>query len=278
MKKWIYNTLIVIFALVFLGSAGYLAYYFINSRIQEQSYNELSQIMESNTVAPRPTINEESTGPNDSVTEPTLPPLVDAIDPETGKTVQLLPQFKELYERNNDMVGWMTIPGTEINYPVMQTPDQVDYYLKHNFEKESSAHGALYAREVCDINKPSDNITIYGHRMRDGSMFARLDLFMEKSFWESNPYIYFDTLTEQHTYKIMAVFLTTATLGEGFSYHKFVDAQNEAEFDQFVNTCKNLALYDTGVDAQYGDKFITLSTCEYSQANGRLVVVAKRIG
>lgn len=273
MKKWMYTTLICVLAAIFLGSAGYLAYYLINSHIQAKNYNELSNMVDSNTVTPRPTIDE-----NDTVVDAPPPTLVEITDPETGEIVKILPEFKDLYLQNNDMVGWFSIPGTDISYPVMQTPDQPDYYLKKNFQKEYSAHGCLYAREVCDINKPSDNITIYGHRMRDGSMFARLDKFMEKSYWEENPYIYFDTLTELHTYKIMAVFLTTATVGKGFAYHTFVDAANEAEFDSFVDTCKKLALYDTGIDAEFGDKLITLSTCEYSQTHGRLVVVAKRIG
>ena len=88
---------------------------------------------------------------------------------------------------------------------------------------------------------------------------------------------YFDTLTQLHTYKIIAVFKTTATEGKGFSYHTFVNAADQAEYDEYVNTCKELSLYDTGETAQYGDKLITLSTCEYSQSHGRLVVVAKRI-
>lgn len=273
MKKWMYNTLIGVLAAVFLGSAVYLAYYFINSYNQAKDYDALSEIVDSNAVTPRPTILEDGT-----VSESEPPALVEVTDPETGETVLVLPEFKELYVQNNDIVGWMTIPGTEINYPVMQTPNDTDYYLKKNFQKEYSAHGCLYAREVCDVNAPSDNITIYGHRMRDGSMFARLDKFMEKSFFEENSYIYFDTLTQLHTYKILAVFTTTATIGKGFAYHEFVDAKDEAEFNKFVDTCKKLALYDTGVEAQYGDKLITLSTCEYSQTNGRLVVVAKRIG
>ena len=273
MKKWMYNALIIVFAAVFLGSAGYLAYYFINSYKQQGSYDALSEMVNSNIVNPRPSINADSTvTPNDPYQ------LVEAIDPETGEVIMVLPQFKALYEMNNDLVAWLSIPGTDIDYPVMQTPENKDYYLKHNFDKEYSAHGCLYAREDCDINTPSDNITIYGHRMRDGSMFARLDQYMDKSFWETNPYIYFDTLTEMHTYQIIAVFRTTATVDQGFAYHQFVNAENKAAFDAFVKTCKTLALFDTDIDAEYGDKLITLSTCEYSQTNGRLVVVAKRIG
>lgn len=274
MKKWMYNALIILFAAVFLGSAGYLAFYLINSRQEAKNYTSLQAIIDSNTITPRPTVNDD-----DTVTPGETPPkLVEVTDPETGETVSVLPEFAELYAMNNDIVGWLEIPGSEISYPVMQTPDQVDYYLKHNFSKESSNHGCLYVREVCNVTAPSDNLTIYGHRMRDRSMFAQLDKYMEKSYWEEHPYIYFDTLTELHTYKVMAVFLTTATVGEGFAYHEFVDAADEAAFNEFVKTCKDLALYNTGVEAQYGDKFITLSTCEYSQTNGRLVVVAKRLG
>lgn len=273
MKKWMYNALIIIFAAVFLVSAGYLGWYFIDAGRQASRYDELDQLRTQDTT-PRPTIDEET----DIVYEPSDDPvLVEVTDPETGEKVMILSDFAQLYTMNNDIVGWMSIPGTDISYPVMQTPSSVDYYLKRNFDKEYSARGSLYAREACDVFTPSDNITIYGHHMKDGSMFAALDHYMDQAFFEENPHIFFDTLKELHTYKIVAVFKTTATVGEGFAYHHFVNAANEAEFDAFVDRCKDLAFYDTGVDAQYGDKLITLSTCEYTQTNGRLVVVAKRI-
>lgn len=272
MKKWIYNTLIILFLVIFVGSAGYIAYYYINANKEAKTYTNLQNIKQDSAVTPRPT------GDPENPTVPQTPPVyVDVTDPETGETQQVLPEFKELYQLNSDLIGWIEIPGTNINYPVMQTPDRPDYYLDHNFEKESSAHGCIYVREACDVNAPSDNLTIYGHRMRDGSMFAQLHNYQKKSFYQANRYIYFDTLTELHTYEIIAVFTTTATVGKGFAYHKFVNAETKAEFDEFVTTCKDLALYDTGVTAEYGDKLITLSTCEYSQTNGRLVVVAKRL-
>lgn len=281
MKKWIYNVLLGIFAAVFLFSAIYLADYFISSYLEGKEYDNLAGMMDENTVAPRPTVDETpDTQPEETPSETTAPtiPLVDVTDPETGETVQMLPQFQELYTMNNDIVGWIKIPGTDINYPVMQTPDEPNFYLDHNFEKESSKHGAIYARETCDINRPSANITLYGHRMKDRSMFAQLDKYMEESFYKENSYIYFDTLTELHTYKIMSVFLTSATYGKGFPYQRHLDYESEENYLSFIETCQDLALYDTGVTAEPGDKFITLSTCEYSQENGRLVVVAKRIG
>ena len=272
MKKRIYNLLTLLFALVFAVSAGFLIHYYWESYRQQSRYDDLAQLVESATV-PRPT----PTQPDEP--EATQPPqsLVQISDPETGEPIWLLPHFAQLYGLNNHTVGWLSIPGTQIHYPVMQTPKDPNYYLTHNFDRESSSRGCLYAQENCSISTPSDNIILYGHRMRDGSMFARLDAYMDAGFCRDNPYIYFDTLTELHTYQVMAVFLTTATQGEGFSYHTFVEAATPGDFDAFVASCKELSLYDTGVTAQYGDKLITLSTCEYSQDNGRLVMVAKRI-
>ena len=127
------------------------------------------------------------------------------------------------------------------------------------------------------MNKPSDNITMFGHNMKDGSKFACLGAYTSKAAWEKNNLIFFDTLTEYHTYKIFAVFKTSANEGEGFKYHQFVDAANEKEFNDFVSTCKKLSFYDTGITPVYGDKLICLSTCEYTLENGRLVVAAVRI-
>ena len=271
MKKWMYNALIIFFAAVLVVSAGYLAYYFIDGWTQNHRYAELGNLKE--TVTPRPSVPQDDT----VVEEPATQQFTEVTDPETGETVKLLPEFAELYLQNNDIVGWITIPGTDIDYPVMQTPESPDYYLRRSFDKKRSTRGCIYVRETCDVFTPGDNLTIYGHRMKDGSMFAMLHEYMDEDYYRAHPTIIFNTLTEYHTYEIVSVFLTTATVGQGFHYHEFVDAANATEFDVFVGRCKDLALYNTGVDASYGDKLITLSTCEYSQTNGRLVVVAKRI-
>ena len=178
---------------------------------------------------------------------------------------------------NNDLVGWITIPDTKINYPVVQSPDNPDYYLKHTFEGLSSDWGCIYAREQCDVYAPSDNVVLYGHHMKDGSMFAQLDKYKKQSFWEDHQYFTFDTLYERHTYQVIAVFKTSGTAGVGFAYHLFNDAASEEEFNEFMATVHSLQFYDTGLTAEYGDKLLTLSTCEYTQDNGRFVVVAKRV-
>ena len=112
--------------------------------------------------------------------------------------------------------------------------------------------------------------------MNDGSMFAGLMKFKDKSFWEKHKTISFDTLTDRQTYEVIAVFKTVVYTDspESFKYYQFVNAETAEDFTAYVEKCKELSLYDT---AEYGDKLLTLSTCEYSRTNGRLVVVAKLI-
>ena len=185
--------------------------------------------------------------------------------------------FESLFSENSDMVGWIFIEGTGVNYPVMQTRNNPNYYLKRNFNKEYSDLGVPYVQENCDL-ATSDNIIIYGHHIKGGKMFGSLDKFTSKNFYEKHKMIQFNTLNEQREYQIIAVFKTVAYSASGFRYYDFVNAEDEADFNAYVSRCKELALYDTGVTAKYGDKLLTLSTCKRFAENGRLVVVAKKIG
>lgn len=277
MKRWVLNLLLVLFGVTFLVSAFFLGRYFLESKKSADLYSDLANRVNSATIpqAANPPDSTDDNLPEDP--ETTLPALVDAVNSDTGEIVQVLPEYAEIFEMNSHTVGWIRIDGTPVNYPVLQTPDSPNYYLYRDFNRDNNNHGCIYAREQCDINKPSDNITMYGHWRRDGSMFGSLQKYKQKEYYEAHPIITFDTLTEHHTYEIFCVFRTTATQGEGFPYHLFADAANQQEFDQFISTCKSLQMYDTGKTAKYGDKLISLSTCEYSQTNGRLVIVAKRI-
>jgi len=187
-----------------------------------------------------------------------------------------LPEYGDLFLQNSDMVGWIKIDGTSINYPVMQTPDNPNYYLKRNFYKEYSDLGVPYVQENCDL-ATSDNLIIYGHHIRGQKMFGALENYKTKSFYEEHKIIQFDTLTEHAEYEVIAVFKTVAYNSSGYRYYDFINAEDESSFDAYVDKCKELSLYDTGVAAEYGDRLITLSTCEYSANNGRLVVVAKKL-
>ena len=196
-------------------------------------------------------------------------------DTPVSEGEDVLAEYQELFLQNADMVGWLSIADTTINYPIMQTPNNPNYYLKHNFEKEYSDLGVPYIQENCDV-AASDNMIIYGHHITGGRMFGALENFKSKSFYEDHKSLQFNTLTEQGNYEIVAVFKTVAYNAEGFRYYDFVNAATDKEFDAYISKSKELALYDTGVSAKYGDKLITLSTCEYSATNGRLVIVAKK--
>ena len=185
--------------------------------------------------------------------------------------------FESLFSENSDMVGWIFIEGTGVNYPVMQTKNSPNYYLKRNFKRAYSDLGVPYVQENCDLSA-SDNIIIYGHHIKGGKMFGSLDKFTSKSFYDKHRIIQFNTLTEQREYQIIAVFKTITYSASGFRYYDFVNAEDEADFNAYVSRCKELALYDTGVTAKYGDRLLTLSTCKRFAENGRLVVVAKKIG
>lgn len=185
-------------------------------------------------------------------------------------------KYKAIYEQNSDFVGWISIDGTNIDYPVMQTIDEPNYYLKRSFEKQYSDYGVPYVQENCDLGL-SDNCVIYGHHMNNGSMFADLCKYADEDFYRGHKTIRFNTLSGFGEYEVVAVFKTAAYSEQGFKYYHFVNADSAVDFDAYIAKCKELALYDTGVTAEYGDKLITLSTCEYSRHNGRMVVVAKKI-
>ena len=266
-NKFLYYALVCVLVVTLLISGTKVAEYVIDGLQQKEVYDELAALVEQSRTETLPP-------PADNSPDAIIP---EASTEPAGPTEPVMrPEYARLYEKNPDTVGWMKIEGTPVNYPVMQTPDRVDYYLKRNFDGVYSDHGCLYVRETCDVFTPSDNVTIYGHHMRDGSMFAGLKAYQSRDFWESQPTIVFDTLYEHHTYTIFAVFTTTATKDEGFSYHLFENAEDPQDFDRFISTCKEISLYDTGITPEYGDKLICLSTCEYSQVNGRLVVVAVR--
>ena len=275
MPVWYYALLLALTG-VFAVCAWYLADYFIGSKQQAEEYDELAVLVDSL----RPTVSSDTqeTRDPDGPTGSTLsglraPKPAEDIHDENG----ILLEYAPLYERNSHMAGWLSIEDTRINYPVMHTPGQPDYYLQRSFDGQWSGWGCLYAREECDLSTPSDNVTIYGHHMKDGSMFAGLSAYLDRSFWEEHRYIRFDTLTEHHVYEIFAVFTTTATEGKGFAYHDFINAADEQAFDTFIAKCLSNSLYGTDLIPVYGDKIICLSTCEYTQENGRLVVAAMRI-
>ena len=193
---------------------------------------------------------------------------------EGSKIIKEVVNIKELYKVNNDIIGWIKIENTNINYPVMQTKENPNYYLKRNFYNQYSDYGTPYLSEYCNI-KTSDNLIIYAHNMNGKKMFGELENYKMKTYYDNHQIINFYTMQENEKYEIISVFKTIAYTG--FEYYKFYYAKDKREFDTFVNKCKELSFFDTGKTAKYGDKLITLSTCENSNKDGRLVVVARKI-
>ncbi|GAA0133471.1 class B sortase [Paenibacillus sp. YSY-4.3] len=189
----------------------------------------------------------------------------------------MLPEFQELYERNPDIIGWLKMDGTRIDYPVMQNPQDPQFYLNHDFDKKKSKNGLLFLDASSRIND-SGILLIHGHHMKSGLMFADLMKYKKESYYREHATFEFSTLYEKEEYEIVAVFLSQVYRKSDnvFKYYQIEKVGTPAEFESYVQNIKKLALYDTGVTARYGDKLIVLSTCEYSTENGRLAVVARR--
>lgn len=189
----------------------------------------------------------------------------------------MLQQYVGLYEENKDLAGWLSIEGMKIDYPVMQNGDD-KYYLHRDFYGNDSKYGCLYVKKQADLDAGT-NFIIYGHNMKDGSMFGELDRYLEESFYKEHPTVSFDTLYEERIYEILAVFRSQVYNADDdvFKYYQFYEAHTQEEFEYFYGNIKELSLYDTGVEAKFGDTFLTLSTCAYHVQDGRLVVVAKRV-
>ena len=197
---------------------------------------------------------------------------------EEAKELVILEKYKKLFSQNKSLIGWIKIDDTNIDYPVMQTVNN-EYYLDHNYNQQYDKNGSIFLDKDCDITNPGTNMIIYGHHMKSGKMFGNLQLYSNKEYYEEHPVIQFDTIYEEGKYQIMFVF-RSRIYNENeivFKYYQFFDVATPEEFDSHMNEMANLALYDTGVTATYGDKLITLSTCDNSEQDGRFVVVAKKI-
>lgn len=273
MKRLTYYIVLILLVAVFLFCGWNVLTYFLEGYKTQQRYEALAsmvdQARQEETIALTPNQQEQPGQPEVQETvAPTSPYNEDGI----------LREYAPLYDYNSHMVAWVAIEDTVINYPVVQTPANPEYYLHRDFDGSYNVRGCIFADGNCDVEN-SDNVIIYGHHMNDGSMFASLISYASRSYWEEHPTIIFDTLTEHRIYDIFAVFRTTASVGEGFAYHRLIDTDDEDEFDKYVAACKKLSLVDTGITPQFGDQLLTLSTCEYTQENGRFVVVAvKRAG
>lgn len=190
----------------------------------------------------------------------------------------MLKKYKDLYKENNDIIGWIKIDDTNINYPVMYTPNEKNFYLYRNWNKEDSKIGLPYVDERCDI-KNSENLIIYAHCMKNGQMFGSLKKYKSEEYYKKHSIIKFDTLFEEHEYEIVSVFVTEVfygkeNLNKEFVYYDYLELEDEAKYKKFIENIHKNSIYKIDKDLNMCDKFITLSTCDYSYENARLVVIA----
>ncbi|MBQ6696014.1 MAG: class B sortase [Lachnospiraceae bacterium] len=221
----------------------------------------------------------------ESITLPpaeTLPPPATEVPP--APTAEPTPEpvpnpYAESYLANEDMAGWLVIPGMVIDYPIMWTPEDENYYLRRGFDKKKLSAGCLILDTDSCVDPLSTNLIIHGHNMKAGTMFGTLEKYKNEDFYQEHKQIILHTKECQRNYEVIAVFRSQVykKSDKVFKFYKFFQANTEEEFNDFYDNIKAMSLYDTGVTATFGDRFITLSTCSYHVDNGRFVVVAKEV-
>lgn len=243
-----FKILTIVFIVLFIIGIFYIIFNFINSNKNREIYNNINNTNEiDNNIL------------NKDITE------------NMQKVINLK-------QENQDIIGWIQIDNTIIDYPLLQTTDN-SYYLTHNYKKEKSKYGSIYAKNESNIQDNSSNIIIYGHNMKDEQMFNNLLKYEDKNFYNEHKEIKIATENEENIYSIVSVFKSRVFYQDEknvFRYYNYTKFENEEEYNTFIDNCKKIQLYDTGISAKYGEQLITLITCEYSQENGRMVVVAKK--
>lgn len=199
------------------------------------------------------------------------------VTPTAEKTEMML-KINELQKINSEIIAWIKIDGTNINYPVLQGTDN-SYYMTHDYKKEYSKDGSIFLDKDYKWDLPSTNLLLYGHNNKNGTMFQDLMKYKEESFYKKHPTIKFTTNSEDVEYEIIAVFLSRVYYKSEtnvFRYYYFINAENEQEFNKYIEDSKKASIYDTGKTVEYGDQLLTLSTCSYHTEDGRFAVVARK--
>lgn len=247
MKKNILRFLILLFTIIFLFAA-YKVYTIQNElNSKQETFNALSSII------------------ND-------------IDDSNSNSNKILNKYQKIYDINKDFIAWIKLDGTLIDYPVMYTPHDPEYYLRRDFEGDYSIPGVPFIGKGSNID--GNNVIVYGHNMDNGTMFAPLLKYKDRNFWENNQIINFDTLYKENEYQVIAAFYSRAYKEDEkdvFRYYEYSDLNNQDEFEEYIKQVEASSIYDTGIKAIYGDKLLTLSTCAYNVEDGRFVVVAKKV-
>ncbi len=187
-------------------------------------------------------------------------------------------KVQKLQEQNSDIVGWIEIEETNISYPVLQGDDDV-FYLTHNYKMEQTEKGSIFLTADYDWNIAGNNLIIYGHNLVNGQMFKDLLKYSDEKFYRKHPVIRFTTNKTDIVFDVMSAFKSRVYNKDEenvFKYYDFINSENKNEYNKFVENAKKYSIYDTGVDAKYGEQLITLITCSYHSDDGRFVLIGKK--
>ena len=191
---------------------------------------------------------------------------------------EVLPIYREMHAANENFAGWLYVDGTNLEYPIMQGPDN-KFYLSHDMDGKYDKYGMLILDENCDIEGKCPQLVIYGHNVNTGKLFGELLFYKEEAYCDYHPEICFDTLYGRGTYTVFAAFTTTvseaANNGKMFSNWDFSDKKS---YDDFVSWAKNSSMYSRDYTPVYGEEILSLVTCEHSDDEGRFIVFAAKGG
>lgn len=267
-RRIIYYSIYTILALLIILSIIYIANYFLSKKqaIQESQLLDKIEIDENQVKEANETTEEANITTQENIEE------------TTNQETERILKVQKLQEENSDIVGWLEIEGTSINYPVLQGTDN-EYYMTHNYKKQKSKNGSIFLTKDYDWSIPSSNLLIYGHNLNNGTMFQELLKYAKEEFYKEHPIIRFTTNKEDAEYEIISVFKSRVyykTEKNVFRYYFFVNANSEVEYNEFVQNAKKASLYDIDKTAKFGDQLITLSTCSYHVEDGRFAVVGRK--
>lgn len=277
----------VICVLAAIGCFGYFTY---TSYLEEQSALEMKRLQDMQNMtghyieeeAFSESVPDEKEAAQEAAADTEQEKADEEKEEEPQKIPDILPEYEKIYAENEDLVGWLQIEDTSVNYPVLQSDTEKDsqFYLTHSFAKKKDKNGSLFMDYRNDFLNRDTNLIIYGHNMKSGAMFGSLKKYLDEEYLEEHKTIQFDTIYERGTYEVIGAFLSEVSFQDEytFRYYNFLNAENESEFEAFrVNVMQLDALKKGTLDAEYGDELLTLSTCSSYTDEGRMFIIAKRI-
>lgn len=261
-----------IFIIIIAMSVAYIIRLFLLKREAVEESMLLNQISLTDSE-----INEIAVQEEEQAKDNTIRQEEEAKQTKEKEKKERMLKVKKLQEINTDIVGWIQIEGTNINYPVLQGEDN-EYYLNHNYKKQKTEKGSIFLDKSYNWDIESNNLIIYGHNLVNGQMFKDLLKYSKEEFFEQHKTIRFTTAEADKEYEIISVFKSKVynkTEKNVFRYYDFINSKSEKEYNNFVKQAKEASLYDTKNTAEYGDNLITLITCAYHIDDGRFVVIAR---